>query len=100
LSQESRIGKAIVEVALCTNSLHKLIYIAKVSNWLEDEKTLIAKAKLQGIALHYVQGRELLAIDACLYAILREHLAERFSEKSPAHNYTQLQDAMQEKEKV
>jgi hypothetical protein len=38
---------------------------AKVSNWSEDEKALIAKAKLQGIALQYVQGREVLADDAC-----------------------------------
>jgi hypothetical protein len=30
---------------------------AKVSNWSEDEKALIANAKLQGIALQFVQGR-------------------------------------------
>jgi hypothetical protein len=29
---------------------------AKVSNWSEEEKALIAKAKLQGIALQFVQG--------------------------------------------
>jgi hypothetical protein len=28
---------------------------AKVNNWAEDEKVLIAKAKLHGIALQYVQ---------------------------------------------
>jgi hypothetical protein len=57
---------------------------AKVSNWLEDEKALIAKAKLQGTALQFVQGRESLSNDACPYAVLREHLIERFSEKMPA----------------
>jgi hypothetical protein len=71
---------------------------AKVSNWSEEEKALIAKAKLLGIALQYVQVREFLANDACPYAILRENLTERFSEKLPAqYHYTKLQDATQEK---
>ena len=42
---------------------------AKVSNWAEDEKALITKAKLQGIALQFVQGREFLSNDACPYAV-------------------------------
>jgi hypothetical protein len=64
---------------------------AKVSNWSEDEKALIAKAKLQGIALQFVQGREFLANYTCSYAVLREHLTERFSEKMPAqYHYTKL----------
>jgi hypothetical protein len=33
---------------------------AKVSNLTEDKKALVAKAKLQGIALEFVQGREFL----------------------------------------
>ena len=71
---------------------------SQVSNWSEDEKALIAKAKLQGIALQYVQGRFVLANDACTYAVLREQLTERFSEKLPAqYHYTRLQDATQEK---
>jgi hypothetical protein len=71
---------------------------AKVSNWSEDEKALITKAKLQGIALQYVQGREVLADDACPYAVLREYLTDRFSEKLPAqYHYTRLQDATQER---
>jgi len=71
---------------------------AKVSNWADDEKALIVKAKLQGIALQFVQGREQLSSDACPYAILREQLIVRFSEKMPAHyHYTRLQDAVQEK---
>jgi predicted mannosyl-3-phosphoglycerate phosphatase (HAD superfamily) len=69
---------------------------AKVSNWSEDEKASIAKAKLQGIALQFVQGRETLSNDARTYAVLREQLIERFSEKMPAqYHYTKLQDATQ-----
>jgi hypothetical protein len=33
---------------------------------LKNEKALIANAKLQGIALQFVQGREILANDAYL----------------------------------
>jgi hypothetical protein len=71
---------------------------AKVSNWTEEEKALVAKAKLQGIALQFVQGKELLASDACSFTALKESLTERFSEKLPAqYHYTRLQDATQEK---
>ena len=71
---------------------------AKASNWSEEEKALIAKTKLQGIALPFVQGRDVLAHDACPYSVLREQLTERFSEKLPAqYHYTRLQDAKQEK---
>jgi len=70
----------------------------KVSNWADDEKALIGKAILQGIALQFVQGKEFLANDACPYEVLRDHLIERFNEKMPAHyDYTKLQDAKQEK---
>jgi hypothetical protein len=47
---------------------------AKVSNCSEEGKARIAKAKLQGIALQFVEGRELLSNDACPYAILRENI--------------------------
>ena len=57
---------------------------AKVSNWMDDEKALIAKANLHGISLQFVQGREFLANDTCPCAVLREHLIERFSKKKPA----------------
>ena len=71
---------------------------AKVSNWSEDEKALIAKAKLQGTALQFVQGREFLASETCPYHTLRENLTDRFKEKLPAqYHYTRLQDAIQEK---
>jgi hypothetical protein len=39
-----------------------------------------------------------LANDTCSYAVLREHLTERFSEKIPAqYHYTKLQDTVEEK---
>jgi len=54
---------------------------------------------LQGIALQFVQGRKFLTSEACPYAVLREHLIGRFSEKMPAqYHYTRLEDAIQEKE--
>jgi len=59
----------------------QIVTYAKVNNWTEEEKALIAKAKLQGIALQYVQGREILAHDMCPYAVLKEYFTERFSEK-------------------
>jgi predicted NAD-dependent protein-ADP-ribosyltransferase YbiA (DUF1768 family) len=68
----------------------------KVSNWADWP--LIVSAKLQGIALQFVQGREFLISDACHYSVLREHLSGRFSEKMSAqYHYTRLQDAIQEK---
>jgi hypothetical protein len=71
---------------------------AKVSNWSDDEKALIAKAKLQGNALQYVQGRVFLAKDACTYAVLKDRPVDGFSEKLPAqYHYTRLQDATHEK---
>jgi hypothetical protein len=43
---------------------------ANVSNWSEEEeKSLVAKAKLKGTALQFVQGREFLASDTCTYHI-------------------------------
>jgi hypothetical protein len=42
-----------------------------------------------------------LANDACTYAVLRDHLVERFSEKLPAqYHYKRLQDATQEKGEI
>jgi hypothetical protein len=43
---------------------------------LEEEKALIAKAKLQDTALQFVLGRYFLAGDSCPYATLREHLTK------------------------
>ena len=48
---------------------------AKASNWSEKEKALIANAKLQGIALQYVQGRDVLAHDACPYSVVMLRIA-------------------------
>ena len=70
---------------------------AKVSNWSEDEKALIAKAKVQRIALQFVQGREFLTSDACPYTNLKQQLIARFSEMPAQYHYTRLQDATQER---
>jgi hypothetical protein len=67
---------------------------AKVSNWSEEEKVLIAKAKLQ----HTECTREILANDLCSYAVLREYLTEKYREMlSAQYHYTRLQDTIQEK---
>jgi hypothetical protein len=39
----------------------------KVSHWTEHDMALIAKAKLQGLALQFVNGREELLKDTCPY---------------------------------
>jgi hypothetical protein len=59
---------------------------------------LIAKSKLQGIALQFVQGRESLSSDACCYAELKVYQVARFTEKMQTqYHYTRLQDATQDK---
>jgi hypothetical protein len=66
-------GKIIVGYFLDSPRIHEFFSqidtYAIVSNWSEEEKSLIAKAKLQSIALQYVQGRDNLARDACTYTI-------------------------------
>ena len=69
-----------------------------MSNWSDDEKALIAKAKLRGIALQFVQGREFLTSDACPCTDLKEQLIARYSKKMTAqYHYTRLQDGTQER---
>jgi hypothetical protein len=59
---------------------------------------LIAKAKLQGLALQYLKGKEDLLKDSCPYAVIKKSFIERFSDKVPdQYHYTQLQDAVQVK---
>jgi hypothetical protein len=58
-----KIGQATAKV-IVHGFFAQIDTYAKVSNLLEDEKALIANAKLQGIALQFVQGRETLASDA------------------------------------
>jgi hypothetical protein len=73
--------------------------LAKVSYWTDQDKALIAKAKLQGLALQYLNGREELGRDTCSYETLKQALIERFSEKLPdQYYYTRLQDAAQGKD--
>jgi hypothetical protein len=73
--------------------------LAKVSEWTNQDKALIVKAKLQGLALQFFNGREELGRDGCPYEVLRQALIERFSDKYPdQYYYTRLQDAVQGKD--
>ena len=70
--------------------------LAKVSGWTEVDKALIVKAKLQGLALQFLSGREELVRDGCSYGDLKQALVDRFSDKLPdQYYYTRLQDAAQ-----
>jgi hypothetical protein len=73
--------------------------LAKVSGWTSQDKTLIVKAKIQGLALQYLNGPEELGRDGCLYEVLRQALVDRFSDKLPdQYYYTRLQEAVQGKD--
>jgi hypothetical protein len=86
-------GKPVLEF------LTQIETVAKVSGWTSRDKALIVKAKLQGLALQFLHGREELGRDGCSYEILKQALVERFSDKLPdQHYYTRLQEAVQGKE--
>jgi hypothetical protein len=71
---------------------------AKVSHWTEQDMALIAKAKLQGLALQFLNGKEELLKDSCPYGLIKKALVDRFTDKLPdQYHYTQLQDAVQGK---
>lgn len=73
--------------------------LAKVSGWTSQDMALIVKAKIQGLALQYLHGREDLGTDGCPYEVLKSALVERFSDKLPdQYYYTSLQEAIQNKE--
>jgi hypothetical protein len=83
-------GKSVYEF------LAQVETLAKVSGWTSQDKALITKAKLQGLALQYLNGREELVHDRCTYETLKQALVERFSDKLPnQYYYTRLQDAVQ-----
>jgi hypothetical protein len=71
---------------------------AKVSHWTEQDMALIAKAKLQGLALQYLNGKEELQKDSCPCAVIKKAFIERFTDKLPdQYHYTPLQVAVQGK---
>jgi hypothetical protein len=73
--------------------------LAKVSVWTSQDKALIVKAKLQGLALQFLHEREELGRDGCPYEILKLALVERFSDKLPdQYYYTRFQEAVQGKD--
>jgi hypothetical protein len=83
-------GKSVYEF------LAQIDTLAKVSGWTSQDKALITKAKLQGLALQFLNGREGLVQDECTHEILKQGLVERFSDKLPdQYYYTRLQDAVQ-----
>jgi len=70
--------------------------LAKVSGWTNEDKALIVKAKLQGLALQFLSGRVELVRDGCSYETLKQALVDRFSDKLPdQYYYTRLQEAAQ-----
>jgi hypothetical protein len=86
-------GKPVLEFLMQIETL------AKVSGWTGQDKALIVKAKLQGLALQFLHGREELGRDGCSYDTLKQALVERFSDKLPdQYYYTRLQEAVQGKE--
>jgi hypothetical protein len=71
---------------------------ARVSNWSEEDKVNIIKAKLTGGALRFVNGRDDLSAEV-QYGHLRAALIERFTDKLPARYYhTLLHEATQGKD--
>jgi hypothetical protein len=62
--------------------LSQIETFAKVSHWTELDMALIAKAKLQGLALQYLQGKEELLKDSCPYAVIKKAFIERFTDKT------------------
>jgi ferritin-like protein len=73
--------------------------LAKVSGWTSQDKALVVKAKLQGLALQFLHGREELGRDGCLYEVLKQALVKRFSDNiHDQYYYTRLQEAVQGRE--
>jgi hypothetical protein len=73
--------------------------LAKLTGWTSHEKAFIVKAKLQGLALQFLNGREELGRDECPYEVLSQALIERLSDKLPdQYYYTRLQDVVQGKD--
>ena len=72
--------------------------LARVSEWMNEDESLIVKAKLQGLALQFLSGRRgELVRDGCRYEDLKQALVDRFSDKLPDQYYwTRLQDATRE----
>jgi hypothetical protein len=68
------------------------------SNWSDQDKVDIIKAKLTGNALQFVHGRDDLSAEVS-YEHLRVALIERFTAKLPARYYhTLLHEATQDRE--
>ena len=63
---------------------------------MNEDKVLIVKAKLQGLALQFLSGQGELVRDGCSYENLKQALVDKFSDKLPdQYYYRRLQDAAQ-----
>jgi hypothetical protein len=73
--------------------------LAKVSGWTSQDKAIIIKAKLQGLAPQFLHGREGLGRDGCSYEVPKQSLVERSSDKLlDQYHCTILQEAVQGRE--
>jgi hypothetical protein len=63
---------------------------------MNEDKALIVKAKLQGLALQFLSGRVEPVRDGCSYETLKQAMVDRYSDKLPDQYYfTRLQEAAQ-----
>jgi hypothetical protein len=66
---------------------------------MDEVSVSFVNAKLQGLALQFLHGREELGQDGCSYEVLKRALIERFSDKLPdQYYYTRLQEESQGRE--
>jgi hypothetical protein len=85
-----------VKGKMCTSSFHKYKPKVKVGGWTNEDKALIVKAKLLGLALQFLSGREELVRDGCSHVNLKQALVDRFRDKLlDQYYYTRLQDVAQ-----
>lgn len=69
--------------------------VGELSGWTEDERFRVAKLRLGGAALRFVQSEDRARVDS--YAHLKETLTERFSDKAPLDCYYQQLSVIQQR---
>ena len=87
----SKPGKSVREF------LSQIDQFGAISQWTDQDRISIVKAKCVGEAQLYIKGVEELNEPGLTYARLKDCLTERFSEQFPLqYYYSQLQEARQE----
>jgi hypothetical protein len=77
--------------------LSQIDQFGAISQWTDQDRICIVKAKCVGETQLYIKGVEELNEPGLTYARLKDCLTERFSEVStPVFYYSQLQEARQE----